>query len=245
MARIPARGTSIVVSPDWSEITIRTALIEICPDHAFDESTASDLFWQLGGIVGAWTDEQERLNTISVAKALTQIGRELTAFADDPNFRASLGKLRGFETGLRTAKDIEIASALTAVLARNQGIGSIIEANRQLTVFLESPTPADAVILAAACSDAADDLRAQVGRSGRPKLDWYDDFTKLLLEIADKANIKPTFWKDRTTDERRGWLFEAAQCLESFLHPHMRSSDSEACGKRLERSMQRLRAASN
>lgn len=245
MARIPARGRSVTISPDRSEIAIRAALIELCPDHAFDELTASNLFWRLGGIVGAWTDEQERLNTISVAKALTQIGRELTAFADDPSFPIDLGKLRGYETGIRSPKDIGVALAVATALAKKHSVCSILEASYLITTFLEKPTPTDAVILAAACFDTADDLRAQVGRSGRPKLDWYDDFTKLLLEIADKVNIKPTFWKDRTTNQRRGWLFEAAQCLESFLHPHMRSPDSESCGKRLERSMRRLKAVSN
>ncbi len=38
-----------------------------------------------------------------------------------------------------------------------------------------------------------------------------------------------------------GWLLNAAQALEAFLDPQMRSSSAEACGKRLERSKKRLK----
>jgi len=72
-------------------------------------------------------------------------------------------------------------------------------------------------------------------------LDWYDDFTALLLDIANMAGVKPTLRKDRSIGARSGWLFEAAQALESFLYPEMRSPSPEACGKRLERSQRRLR----
>src|SRR5262249_36952036 len=78
---------------------------------------------------------------------------------------------------------------------------------------------------------------------GRPALDWYDEFTALLLEIADKAGVAPTLRKGRISGVRSGWLFEAAQALESFLWPEMRSPSPEACGKRLERSRRRLREA--
>jgi hypothetical protein len=76
---------------------------------------------------------------------------------------------------------------------------------------------------------------------GRPVLDWYDDFTALLLDIANMAGVKPTMRKDRISGVRSGWLFEAAQALEPFLYPDMRSPSAEACGTRLERSMRRLR----
>jgi hypothetical protein len=76
---------------------------------------------------------------------------------------------------------------------------------------------------------------------GRPALNWYDEFTALLLKIADEAGIEPALGKDRATNARTGWLFEAGQALESFLWPEMRSPSAEACGKRLERSRKRLR----
>jgi len=84
-------------------------------------------------------------------------------------------------------------------------------------------------------------LREGRGKGGRKELDWYDDFTELLLEIAQLANIEPNLHKDRSTGERGGWLFQAAQALEYFLYPPMRSPSPEACGKRLERSLKRLK----
>jgi hypothetical protein len=61
MGRIPARGTLVVVSPDWSEIEIRAALTELCPDYAFAGSPARDLFWWFGGIVGVRGDRTQFL----------------------------------------------------------------------------------------------------------------------------------------------------------------------------------------
>ena len=240
MARIPTSGETIL-----SYYKLRTKLdpilVELCPGCVFDESVLDEIFWRLGSIAGAWIAERERLETRPLARALARIGRKLSAFSVDSSRSIDIDELSGHETGLRISRDIETVSALAAALAKNPDVGSIVAGNHRIATFLKNPTQTDAAILATACIDAADDLRAQVGRSGRPKLDWYDDFTKLLLEIADKANIKPTFWKDRTTDERRGWLFETAQCLESFLHQDMRSPDGEACGKRLETSQKRLK----
>jgi hypothetical protein len=208
-------------------------------DFAFSASDINDVYWRLASVVGTWTAEQERLNSISQARALIAIGRKLSANAKDPD-PTVITALSGHETGLRQASDIELVSQLSEALARKPEIGSIAEANRRITAFLKNPTQTDATILAAACLDAAQNLKEQVGGSGRPKLDWYDDFTKLLLEIAQKAGIEPTFWKDRITGERHGWLFEAAQQLESFFHAGMHSPGGEACGKRLETSRRRL-----
>jgi hypothetical protein len=59
---------------------------------------------------------------------------------------------------------------------------------------------------------------------------------KPAQEIAAKAGIKPSLYKDRISNERGGWLPNAALALETFLHPDMRSSATEARGKRLDRS---------
>ena len=83
----------------------------------------------------------------------------------------------------------------------------------------------------------------QALNEGRAPLRWYDEFTALLLNIAEKAGVEPSLGKDRITRTRTGWLFEAAQALEAFLDPYMRSLSGEACGKRLERSRRRLAKA--
>jgi hypothetical protein len=87
---------------------------------------------------------------------------------------------------------------------------------------------------------AGTDLRTRSGKRGRLSLGWYDDFTALLLKIAGEAGIKPTLNKDRSGAGPRGWLFDAALMLETFLDCEMRSPSAEACAKRLERSKRRL-----
>jgi hypothetical protein len=87
------------------------------------------------------------------------------------------------------------------------------------------------------------DLPDRPEKSGRQALDWYDEFTALLLELANKATDARTRWKGRDR-VRIGWLIDAARALESsFLYREMRSPSSEACGKRLQRSRRRLRGA--
>src|SRR5258705_13695533 len=70
----------------------------------------------------------------------------------------------------------------------------------------------------------------------RPRLEWYDDFTALLVEIAAVAGVEPTLNKDRDSGAPYGWLLDAAQSLETFLDPQMRSPDEGFCFKRLERA---------
>lgn len=89
------------------------------------------------------------------------------------------------------------------------------------------------------------------GERGRRPIHWYDDFTTLLLDIAEQGGVTPTLHKDRITGLRSGWLLEAAKALEAFLDweidgrrlsSHlMRSPSPEACGKRLERTLKRIR----
>ena len=90
------------------------------------------------------------------------------------------------------------------------------------------------------CLVAHADLSSQRGQKGRQALEWYDEFVTLLLDIAKRDSVEPKMQKDRISGQRSGWLIDAAQALETFLYPQMRSQSLEACGKRLERSRKRL-----
>jgi hypothetical protein len=87
---------------------------------------------------------------------------------------------------------------------------------------------------------AGSDLRTRPGKRGRARLEWYDSFTNVLLNIGEKAGIETTLYKDRINAEPRGWLLQIARVLETFFDPDMRSPSAEACWKRLERSRRRL-----
>jgi hypothetical protein len=144
--------------------------------------------------------------------------------------------LSGRETGFRTSVEIGVTNETAKYLALDPSLGPTASAPDFVSGFAR-----DAARLAHVCMVA---YKAQPDSDrGRPALNWYDEFTALLLQIADEAGIQPTLRKDRITQVRSGWLFDAAQALESFLWPEMRSPSPEACGKRLDRSRRRLREA--
>jgi hypothetical protein len=136
--------------------------------------------------------------------------------------------LSGHETGFGTHVEVETTSAAAQALAHDQNVGSVAAAHEIIRTFRQ-----EAESIGHACMAAYADLTQNDEGEDRKRLRWYDDFTALLLEIARKAGVKPTLGKDRITRTRTGWLFKAAQALEPFLHPVMRSPSPEACGQRL------------
>lgn len=227
MARLPTSGAT-VATPAKGETDLRKVLSELCPDRKFSNADSDEICVALGGIIGRWSAEEYRLNIAPLFKAFQAMGRELNKVAKI---------LSGHQTGLHKVRDIEIVSQLGEILALNPKIGSREQADKLITSFR-----VDAADMAHACLVAACDLKQTVvGKSGAPPQDWYDEFTALLLEVAKTAGIEPRLSKDRISGARGGWLLEAAQALETFLDPKMRSPSAEARFKRLERSKRRLK----
>jgi hypothetical protein len=229
MARLPTSG-STVASPLRNEAEFKRVLSNLGVNGVNDETVVQELYLRLGAIIGRWLSELGRLNVSPVAKALLSMGKNLDEIAKI---------LSGHETGMHSSFDIEIVSQLTKYLALDPTIGSRERAQEAISSFHR-----EARRFAHTCQVASVDLATQTGQPGRPPLDWYDDFTVLLLEIADIGGVKPSLRKDRIRRTRSGWLFDAAQALETFLWPQMRSQNPEACGKRLERSSRRLKQGS-
>ena len=226
MARLPTSGAT-VATPARGKTDLRNVLAQLCPDGKFSESNIREFYGRLAQIIGQWSAEDNRLDIAPLAKTFTAMGKELEKVAEI---------LSGHETGLREIHDIEIVSQLADILALDPEVGSRRQAD-QLIASLRG----DAAKMAHACLVAARDLKQTVGESGRPQAEWHNQFTALLLEIAEKAGIEPRLGKDRASGTRAGWLLDAAQALEMFLDPQMRSPGAEACGKRLERSKTRLK----
>ena len=225
MARIPVSG-SAVATPLRNMADLRNVLAQLCPDGKFSESDVETCYWRLARIIGQWSAEDNRLDIAPLAQTFMVMSKELKKVAEI---------LSGHETGLHEIHDIAIVSQLATILALDPEIGSRRQADRLIDSFR-----GDAGKLAHACLVAACDLKQAVGESGRPQAEWHDQFTALLLEVAETAGVKPNLSKDRISGARVGWLLDAAQALESFLDPQMRSPSAEACGKRLERSKTRL-----
>ena len=226
MARLPTSGAT-VATPLRGKADLRSVLIALCPDAQFSASDTKEIYGRLGQIIGQWSAEGDRLDIAPLIKTFEAMSKELTK---------TTKILSGHQTGLREIRDIRLVSQLAEILALDPEIGSRAQADKLITSFR-----GDAARLAHACLVAARDLKISgVGKSGAPQQDWHDEFTALLLEVADIAGVEPRLSKDRITGARGGWLLDAAQALETFFDPMMRSPSAEACGKRLERSKRRL-----
>jgi len=225
MKQLPIRGAT-VVTPSRGEDELKRAISQLGVIAVYSDADLHELYLELSALYGAWIAEQESREILPVARALLKTGKSL-------NEASRL--LNGHATGFRTQAECEVTSQVIAVLGLNPTVRGAERAKEIIEAF-----QADAAMIGEACLIAYADLSRKAPNEGRPREKWYDDFTAILLGIAKKAGIDPNLNKDRISRERGGWLFEAAQALESFFDPHMRSPSPEACGKRLERSREQL-----
>jgi hypothetical protein len=225
MARLPISGSTLC-TPLRSKAELGDVPVELCPDGKFSESDTSEFYGRLAEIIGQWSAEDTRLDIAPLAKTFTAMGKELNRVAKI---------FSGNEAGIHEINDIKLVSQLAMILALDPEVGSRRQADKLIASFR-----GDAAKVAHACLVVAHDLKQTVGKSGRPRWDCYDDFAALLLEIAAKGGVEPQLGKDRITGAGYGWLLDAAQALEAFLDPLMRSPSAEACAKRLERAKNTL-----
>src|SRR5262249_11707673 len=161
-----------------------------------------------------WMSEQQRLEVSAVGKALLSMAKNLNEVS---------GLLGGLETGIHSDLEIAVTSRMVGYLAMDPAVGSHDRAREFVSAFQR-----DARRMAHVSMVARADLPDEAGERGRRALHWYDDFTALLLHVANIAGVNPTLRKDRVSGARSGWLFDAAQAFESFLYPEMRSPSPEA-----------------
>jgi hypothetical protein len=83
-------------------------------------------------------------------------------------------------------------------------------------------------------------LQSTKGQSGKARYGWYDEFTAVLLDVCRQNKIKPTVRIDRISGEPDGTLSRIAPAFERLLLPKMRSPNTAAMVKRLQRSLRRL-----
>jgi hypothetical protein len=225
MKRLPISGASLACS-ELTPDDLREALERLQVSRAYDQAAVDDLYFELGSITGAWLALEESKEYSPVAAELRRAGAALASLAE---------LLSGRETGLKSTTQI-FATRLTAeTLALDPTLKG--DAHEYLSKVVE-----DAKRVGHACQIAAALLSEKSELKGREKLAWYDDFTKLLLRIAERGGVRPTFGNDDIRDTPCGWLFDAARELELFLFNRMRSPSVKACGKRLERSLKSVRA---
>ena len=228
MARLPVSGVAIA-TPFRDERELKRVLSELQVGHLFDESAIHELHLKLAIIIGRWLSEQQRLEVSQIAKTLLSMASSLS--------EVSL-VLRALEPGVSRNIETAVATRTAEYLALDPTVGSRGKAEELLSAFQRN-----AARIAHVCLVSHADLPHLTEQRGRRPLDWYDNFTALLLDIAENGAVEPTLRKDRVSGARSGWLFDAAQALETFLYPQMRSPSAEACGSRLDRSKRRFASA--
>jgi hypothetical protein len=227
MARLPTRGASIA-TPCRPLSDFVGCLADLGVRDTFDEGALKEAHLRLGQIVGRWMAEKGRLDSRQVAKSLISMSKQLNEIGT---------MLKGHETGIRDAGHTEIVSQLAEYMALEPTVGSIPAAQELIASFVRQGERIAHSSLVAGVA-----LKSQAGSPGRSLMEWHDDFTALLLDLAQKAGVRPTSSKDRITGKRSGWLFDAATVLETFLDAEMRSPNDEARGQRVDRSRSRLPA---
>jgi hypothetical protein len=236
MGRMPVRGAA-VSGPFGSKEQLQRVLVDLGVGAAFDAAAIDSVYWRLGQIIGSSHQERNRLEVATVAKELQLMATRLNEISKI---------LIGTETGIHDIVDMSVASEIASILVLDPSVGSLSKAHDIMSEFRQ-----EAARMAHVCTIAHAALPDQPGERGRRPIDWYDDFTALLLEIADRSGVIPTLFRARETGICSGWLLDAARALEVFLDWEingkkvdplvMRSPSLEACSKRLERSVKRLR----
>jgi hypothetical protein len=226
MALLPSAGGGIA-SPLRKQSELTQVLTDLCRGYAFDDVSTQKYYSALGGIISVWWSEKERLKAEPVAKLLRASARNLSAVAP---------LLAGGETGLRNDTEIAVATRVLEITSMNPAIGSQEAAQELLRSFWQN-----AELLAHVFHVVAAELPTHAEKRGAKKKSWYDNFTALLLDIAEQADIKPTLY-NRASDNKslKGWLLDASRQLETFLPKEMRSTSDQARYKRLERSKANL-----
>jgi hypothetical protein len=206
---------------------LKRVLSDLTGGHEFDDRSVNRYYVTLASFIGVWSSERRDPEAKSIEKKILEI-------AD--NLRDASASLAGLETGLRTDIETAASSRILNLMALDPTIGSKDAARELLETFRRN-----AERIAQFCGEAVAGLPTGPDRRGRKVHEWYDSFTKLLLDVAEKAGKRPTLHR-HLDDTPKGWRLDSAGQIETFLPREMRSPSDEARYKRLERSKNRLRA---
>jgi hypothetical protein len=232
MAQVVSTGSS-----SGSLYECETNLARVVADLGLQPLSSSDeteFRSELGNVIGRGLEKiavtkklspNAKLQTKDIAGVLKAIARGL---------QSNEAVLRGRQTGLRQPHEIEVASRIREILSKNPEIK--IDADE----FLRDSCDRISTI-SDACLIAARDLELNKAEAGKKAIDWFDDFTRVLVNLADKNGVRPTIENDRRTGKPKGRFFTLAAGIERLLYPEMRSPSPSALAKRLSRSLARLK----
>lgn len=216
---------------------VETDLKKVVSDLKLDAMSSDDeakIRGKLAEIIGRGLDAME------LSKKLNPGGKLQTKLIVN-NLKAVAGSLReaetilrGLETGFRRSHEIDVAIRIREALRKNPKLKK--NADQFLGDFCDRSKT-----ISQACLAAAELVKSTKRKGGRKPIDWYDDFTRLLVFIAKRNNIRPTIVVDRVTRKARGRFLELAAGFERLLYPAMRSPSRAALASRLSRSLRRIK----
>jgi hypothetical protein len=214
--------------------TIEKLLVDLKLEPMSSEKVA-EIRGRLRIVVGSWWQEigqfigsDGRLDVESVVASLMKAAQGL----EEAN-----AVLKAIEGGIQRAENFEAVSRIKKVLSRHPKIGKSSED------YISSASEI-AETISHTCRVAAQMLRSEERKRGRPSHHWYKDFTKILCDIARENRIKATLENDRVTGKPKGRFLELAVGFERLFPREMRSPSPEALAKRLSGPLRQIRTAS-
>ncbi len=181
---------------------------------------------RLGFALAKWQEPNTALQIKDVVSSLNAHAKRLDELAP-------LGTVT--RMGFAREPDIAASGQLVQVLMSNPAIGSVQAAHEYLRDFCDM-----AGIIGAACRAAVTSLQSTKGEGGKPRYDWHDEFTAVLLDICKQNKLEPTVGIDRASGKPVGNLSKIASTFERLLMPKIRSRKPATMVKRLQRSLERI-----
>jgi hypothetical protein len=157
--------------------------------------------------------------------------------------------LRGSQSGFRTTHEIEVALKLREALASSLDVAEPSLKDSSLSARIDQSqefltdfcSRLDAV--AKACAKAGADLAQIKGNKGRTQSLWFEEFTRVLVSLAEEHGLRTTIEKIRETRMYKGPILDMAWGFQQLFYPDycMRAKSRAGLADRLQEAIQRQR----
>jgi hypothetical protein len=232
MAKLPPTGVWLQIPEGSSRrlnvIGVRMAR-EFNREIKCSQNERKAIWKKLGFIIGLATQETDRPDASDVASILRSASRAAQTLQ-------SLLTAHQEGVPLMGSEEHAAANALMGKLAEDPELRDF-EGVQEFLLDLAGRCSA----LSKACDVAATELDSVEGKGGRPRLTWYNEFTRLLLELCERYGSSSKPERDRETNSPKGSFHSLAEYMELLLPKKMRSGNAETRMKRLQKALKAIR----
>jgi hypothetical protein len=217
MAKIAPRGSA--VSSLYREVDLLLLQLDLSLPQKDKRQLRSNLQLIVGQALGQ--HPYSDLQTKQLATKLRKIARSRYV---------TQKVLRGLE-GFNSIEDIEIAIRVRTELEKlGYSLHEVVS------------HPDSKAIVSQACLVAAKRLATEKGNPGRRSNSWYDDFIRLMVDVARKCKVRVVADVDWTRESKGPFLTLVATFEDGIFPPRLRAlaPSLAALIKRVDRSLDRL-----